>query len=58
MACKCAIRVDEYNGWKCSVTDGECVFTYPSSKLCAEIWGEGPDAANDDFEAAGDVEKA
>lgn len=44
MSCKCAEKCDEYNGWRCTVTDGECVFLYPSSKRCAEICGEGPDA--------------
>ena len=44
MACKCAIRTDEYHGWECSITEGECMFLFPNSKLCAEIYGEGPDA--------------
>ena len=44
MSCTCAERCDEYNGWRCTITGGECVFWYPSSKLCAEIWGEGPDS--------------
>ena len=44
--CSCASRTDEYNGWKCSVTDGACMFLYPNSKACAEIYGEGPDASS------------
>ena len=44
MACKCAIRTDEYHGWECSITEGECMFLFPNSKPCAEIYGEGPDA--------------
>ena len=44
MACKCAYRTDEYHGWGCTITDGECVFLVPNSKACAEMYGEGPDA--------------
>lgn len=44
MGCTCAHRCDEYHGWRCDVTDGACVFLYPNSKKCAEIFGEGPDA--------------
>ena len=44
MSCKCARRTDEYHGWACTVTDGECMFLHPNSKACAEIYGEGPDA--------------
>lgn len=42
--CKCAIVTDEYHGWRCSVTDGACMFLIPDSKACAERFGEGPDA--------------
>lgn len=44
MGCKCASETDQYHGWECSVTEGACMFTVPDSKLCAEIYGEGPDA--------------
>ena len=44
MACKCAYRTDEYHGWGCTITDGECLFLVPNSKACAEMYGEGPDA--------------
>lgn len=42
MACKCA----NYDGeiYTCSVTGDRCMFYFPSSKLCAETYGEGPDA--------------
>lgn len=46
--CKCAIRTDEYHGWKCSITEGACMFFIPDSKKCAEEYGEGPDAITDD----------
>lgn len=50
MGCKYAIRTDEYHGWKCSVTDGACMFLIPNSKQCAEIFSEGPDADNEEGE--------
>ena len=43
MSCKCAIVTDEYHGYECSITEGACMFLYPDSKKCAEIYGEGPD---------------
>ena len=50
MACSCAKATDEYHGWECAITGGACMFLYPSSKDCAEMYGEGPDAEdyNDD----------
>ena len=39
MGCKCARRSDQYHGWECTVTDGECAFLVPNSNLCAEIYG-------------------
>lgn len=42
MSCRCAERTDEYHGWKCSVTDGACMFLVPSEKACYEEYGEGP----------------
>lgn len=43
MSCKCAIATDEYHGYECSITEGACMFLAPDSKICAEIYGEGPD---------------
>lgn len=48
--CSEAFRTDEYHGWGCKVTDGPCEFQFPSSKACAEIYNEGPDAVHDDNE--------
>jgi len=45
--CKCAIQTDEYHGWECEVTGGACMFLFPDSKMCAEMFGEGPDANNE-----------
>lgn len=42
--CSAAYYTDEYHGYGCSVTEGSCMFFYPDSKMCAEIYGEGPDA--------------
>ena len=42
--CSAAYYTDEYHGYGCSVTEGSCMFFYPDSKKCAEIYGEGPDA--------------
>lgn len=47
MACKCAYPTDEYSGFGCEVTGGSCMFFIPDSKRCAELYGEGPDAQNE-----------
>jgi len=44
MSCKCAIPTDQWHGWECTVSGGECMFIIPNSKACAEQYGEGPDA--------------
>lgn len=44
LGCKCAKPTDQYHGWECEITGGECMFLFPSSKACAETYGEGPDA--------------
>lgn len=43
MGCKCAKPTDEWHGWECTITGGECMFSFPNSRLCAELYGEGPD---------------
>lgn len=30
--CICAIETDEYHGYRCDVTDGECMFLFPDEK--------------------------
>jgi len=40
MACKCARSTDEYHGWKCTITDGECMYLFPDQDACAEKYGE------------------
>ncbi len=44
MACKAAVKTDEWHGWECGVTGGACMYLSPNSKRCAEEYGEGPDA--------------
>lgn len=44
MNCKCAIPLDEFHGWKCTITDGACEFLFPDAKACAREFGEGPEA--------------
>jgi len=44
MSCKCAVPTDQWHGWECTVSGGECMFLSPKSKACAERYGEGPDA--------------
>lgn len=48
MSCKCAKQTDEWHGWECEITGGECMFLRPDSKACAEIYEEGPDAVHTD----------
>lgn len=50
MGCKAAKQTDQYHGWECEITEGACMFLYPDSKACAEVYGEGPDAAAGDGE--------
>lgn len=44
MSCKWAISTDEYHGWECSITEGACMFLHPDSRACADMYGESPDA--------------
>ena len=46
--CTAAYITDEYHGYGCSITEGPCMFLYPNSKSCAEEYGEGPDAIDDE----------
>jgi len=43
MSCKCS-SFDEDNGrYSCAVSGDECALMFPDSKVCAELFGEGPD---------------
>lgn len=48
--CICAHPTDEFHGWRCEITDGECAFLFPDSKACAERYNEGPDATYEEEE--------
>lgn len=42
--CKAAYHTDELHGYGCEMTESACMFLLPDSKACAEQYGEGPDA--------------
>ncbi|SFM09494.1 hypothetical protein [Pelosinus propionicus] len=44
MSCKCATYDPDSGRWDCSVSGSGCMYLHPSSKRCAEEYGEGPDA--------------
>lgn len=44
MSCKCATFDSDLCRYECSVSGDGCMFMIPNSKLCAEKYGEGPDA--------------
>lgn len=46
--CKAAYHTDEWHGYGCNITEGACMFGFPDSKRCAEMYGEGPDAETDE----------
>lgn len=46
--CSAAYYTDEWHGYGCSITEGPCEFLFPDSKACAEMYGEGPDARDDE----------
>lgn len=50
MSCKSARVTDQYHGWECMISGSACMFLSPNSKLCAEGYGEGPDAVESDQE--------
>ena len=54
MSCRAAIPCDQYHGWECDVSGSACLFLPPNSKLCAEMYGEGPDAGSGDTADAGE----
>ena len=33
MGCICATATDEYHGWRCSITDGACMFLRPNQDI-------------------------
>ena len=50
MSCRFAKRTDEFHGWKCSETEGACMFFLPDEKRCYQEYGEGPLAFEEENE--------
>lgn len=52
--CKAAYYTDGWHGYGygCSITEGACMFLFPDSKCCAQEYGEGPDAKEEEDEGA------
>lgn len=48
MSCKCAKQTDQYHGWECMITEGACMFLWPNAKACADMFGEGPEACEEE----------
>lgn len=48
MSCKCASFDEDEGRYYCEVSGSQCMYLIPSSKRCAEDFGEGPDAENED----------
>lgn len=48
MSCKAASYEYEEGRYYCEVSGDQCVFMRPNSKVCAEVFGEGPDANKED----------
>lgn len=48
MSCKCAKYDEDESRYYCEVSGGQCMYLIPSSKRCAEDYGEGPDAEEGD----------
>lgn len=44
MACKCATYDPDEGRFYCGISGDQCIYLIPSSKQCAEDYGEGPDA--------------
>lgn len=41
--CTAAYYTDEHHGYGCNITEGACMLLFPDSKICAEMYGEGPE---------------
>ena len=36
--CPNAKPTDQYHGWECKITGGECAFLYPNLELCKALY--------------------
>lgn len=48
MSCKAAKFDPDEGRYYCDVSGDQCMYYIPNSKICAEKYGEGPDAVEDD----------
>jgi hypothetical protein len=48
MSCKCATFDEDTGRYECSVSGDGCMHMWPDSKRCAEDFGEGPDAEDEE----------
>ena len=48
MSCKAAKFDPDEGRYYCDVSGDQCMYYIPNSKRCAEKYGEGPDAVEDD----------
>ncbi len=55
--CTAAYHTDEWHGYGCSITEGACIFLFPDSKVCAELYGEGPDVEELSAKQVNEVER-
>jgi hypothetical protein len=50
MSCKAAKFEPEDGRYTCDVTGDGCIWLIPNSKRCVEVYGEGPDAEDNESE--------
>ena len=48
MGCSSATFDPDEGGYQCAVSGNDCMYFMPDSKRCAEQYGEGPDANNEE----------
>lgn len=48
MTCKCAKYEADEGRYYCEVSGSGCMYMFPDSKRCAEEFGEGPNANEED----------
>ena len=48
MSCKAATLDPDEGRYDCAVSGDQCMYLFPNSRRCAEEYGEGPDANNEE----------
>ncbi len=46
MRCRYASATDEFHGWKCMITDGECALLFPNESSCPTLIDEGDETTD------------